>query len=127
MRNGTHTPAPGHFWSRFFRNQENLRKLTASKDLSLAVRAADAVVFAVRHEPCLALLSDDLMEMTGKPAAVIDCFGTLSDKEIRCYFVLWTRSERLGRGDVKREKDGVRAKMIPTKSSRLVKSATQKP
>ncbi len=65
--------------------------------MTQAVRGADALVFAVRHEPCFALLSDDLMEMTGKPVAVTDCFGTLSDKEIQCYFVLWTRSERLAR------------------------------
>ncbi len=81
------------------------------------------MVLAVRHEPYLYLLADDLMEMTGRPVAVIDCFGIFSDKEIRCYFVLGGEVKGRGRGDVKREKDGGRAKMVPNKSSRLVKSA----
>ncbi|MGO9531334.1 MAG: hypothetical protein ACLP3B_09155 [Syntrophobacteraceae bacterium] len=56
--------------------------------------------------PYLVLLADDLMEMTGKPVAVTDCFGILSDKEIRCYFVLGREVKGLGRGDVKREDTG---------------------
>ena len=102
-------PAPGHSWSRFFRNQENLKELTVSKDMTQAVRGADAVVFAVRHEPYLRLSADELMEMTGKPVAVIDCFGILSDKEIRRYFELGCEVKGLGRGNVKRIKDEVRS------------------
>ena len=102
-------PAPGHSWSRFFRNQENLKELIVSKDMTQAVHGADAVVFAVRHEPYLHLSADDLMEMTGKPVAVIDCFGILSDKEIRRYFELGCEVKGLGRGNVKRIKDEVRS------------------
>ncbi len=102
-------PAPGHSWSRFFRNQENLKELTVSKDMTQAVHGADAVVFAVRHEPYLRLSADDLMEMTGKPVAVIDCFGILSDKEIRRYFELGCEVKGLGRGNVQRIKDEVRS------------------
>lgn len=102
-------PAPGHSWSRFFRNQENLKELTISKDMESAVRGADAVVFAVRHEHYLRLKAEDVMEMTGKPVAVIDCFGILSDREIRRYFEFGCEVKGLGRGNVKRIKDEVRA------------------
>ncbi len=105
-------PAPGHSWSRFFRNQENLKDLTISKDMADAVRGADAVVFAVRHEHYLRLSADELMEMTGRPVAVIDCFGILSDQEIRRYFELGCEVKGLGRGNVKRIKDEVRSKLM---------------
>jgi nucleotide sugar dehydrogenase len=101
-------PAPGHSWSRFFRNQENLKDLTVSKDMRDAVRGADAVVLAVRHEHYLKLIADDLVEMSGKPVAVIDCFGILSDSDIRRYFELGCEVKGLGRGNVKRIKDQVR-------------------
>ncbi len=102
-------PAPGHSWSRFFRNQENLKALTISKDMTEAVRGADAVVFAVRHEHYLRLSADGLLEMTGKPVAVIDCFGILTDSDIKRYFELGCEVKGLGRGNVKRIKDQVRS------------------
>ncbi len=102
-------PAPGHSWSRFFRNQENLKALTISKDMTEAVRGADAVVFAVRHEHYLRLSADGLLEMTGKPVAVIDCFGILTDSDIKRYFELGCEVKGPGRGNVKRIKDQVRS------------------
>ena len=86
LRNGTHTLLPAISGRGFFETRKILRELTVSKDMTQAVYGVDAVVFAVSHEPYLCLLADDLMTMTGKPAAVRDCFGTLSDKELRCYF-----------------------------------------
>jgi UDP-N-acetyl-D-mannosaminuronate dehydrogenase len=74
-----------------------------------AVRGADAVVFAVRHDHYMRLSADELMEMTGRPVAVIDCFGILSDNEIRRYFELGCEVKGLGRGNVKRIKDEVRS------------------
>ncbi len=109
-------PSPGHSWARFFRNQENLKELTISKDMASAVNGADAVVLAVRHEEYLGLSADDLMEMTGKPVAVIDCFGILTDKEIRRYFELGCEVKGLGRGNVKRIKDEVRSERQTPKS-----------
>ncbi len=102
-------PAPGHSWSRFFRNQENLKALTISKDMTEAVSGADAVVFAVRHEHYLRLSADGLLEMTGKPVAVIDCFGILTDSDIKRYFELGCEVKGPGRGNVKRIKDQVRS------------------
>ncbi|MDR3555682.1 MAG: nucleotide sugar dehydrogenase [Syntrophobacteraceae bacterium] len=102
-------PSPGHSWSRFFRNQENLKRLVVEKDMQEAVRNADAVVFAVRHEAYLHLSADDLVKMTGKPVAVIDSFGILSDADIKRYFQLGCEVKGLGRGNVKRIKDRVRS------------------
>jgi UDP-N-acetyl-D-mannosaminuronate dehydrogenase len=104
-------PAPGHSWARFFRNQENLKELTISKDMASAISGADAVVFAVRHEHYLRLTADEIMDMSGKPLAVIDCFGILTDSQIRRYFELGCEVKGLGRGNVKRIKDQVRSEM----------------
>ncbi len=105
-------PAPGHSWARFFRNQENLKRLAVDKDMKETVRGADAVVFAVRHEPYLNLCADDLVEMTGKPVAIIDSFGVLSDADITRYFQLGCEVKGLGRGNVKRIKDRVRSAQV---------------
>ncbi|SPF49909.1 conserved hypothetical protein [Syntrophobacter sp. SbD1] len=104
-------PAPGLSWSRFFRNQENLKDLTISKDMNEAVRGADAVVLAVRHETYLRLSADELLAMTEKPVAVIDCFGILTNSEIKRYFELGCEVKGLGRGNVKRIKDQVSASL----------------
>jgi nucleotide sugar dehydrogenase len=101
-------PAPGHSWSRFFRNQEKLTELKVCKDIPEALQGGDAVVFAVRHEHYLNLDPDKIVEMTGKPVAVIDCFGILDDDRIQRYFELGCEVKGLGRGHVKRIKDQVR-------------------
>jgi hypothetical protein len=46
--------------------------------------------------------------MTGRPVAVIDCFGILDDAKIRRFFELGCEVKGLGRGHVKRIKDEVR-------------------
>jgi hypothetical protein len=48
-------PAPGHSWSRFFRNQEHLTSLRVEKDLATAARGIEAVILAVPHAPYLRL------------------------------------------------------------------------
>jgi nucleotide sugar dehydrogenase len=102
-------PAPGLSWARFFRNQEQLSDSRVAKDLAAALKDADAVIFAVRHEPYLKLDPDEVVRMTGRPAAVIDCFGILDDERIRRYFELGCEVKGLGRGHVKRIKDSVKA------------------
>ena len=108
-------PAPGHSWSRFFRNQEKLQELTVSKDMPEALLGADAVVFAVRHEHYRNLVPENIIEMTGKPAAIIDCFGILDDARIARFFELGCEVKGLGRGHVKRIKDQVRESQIAGK------------
>ncbi len=101
-------PAPGQSWARFFRNQEPLKELRIDQDLQAALKDADAVIFAVRHEPYLKLKPEDVLRMTGQPAAIIDCFAVLDDERIRRYFELGCEVKGLGRGHVKRIKDSVK-------------------
>jgi nucleotide sugar dehydrogenase len=98
-------PAPGHSWARFFRNQESLTDLRIEPDLSAALKGADAVVLAVRHAAYRTLDPAKIVEMAGRPVAVIDCFGLLDDAAIRRYFELGCEVKGLGRGHVKRIKD----------------------
>jgi nucleotide sugar dehydrogenase len=101
-------PAPGHSRARFFRDQEKLAELRVNQDISEALKKADAVVLAVRHEMYLKLTPDDVLGMTGRPIAVVDCFGILDDAKIRRFFELGCEVKGLGRGHVKRIKDEVR-------------------
>ena len=61
-------PAPGHSWSRFFRNQEHLTDLRVLKDLVAALRGTEAVILAVPHAPYLALSPDDVVAWAGSPS-----------------------------------------------------------
>jgi nucleotide sugar dehydrogenase len=101
-------PARGHSWARFFRNQEKLREITVQEDLAETLKAADALVLAVRHKPYLELQPEAVVSMIGRPAAIIDCFGILDDAAIKRYFELGCEVKGLGRGHVKRIKDEVR-------------------
>jgi UDP-N-acetyl-D-glucosamine dehydrogenase len=101
-------PAPDHSMKQFFRNQEKLDETRVHADFAAALKYADAVIFAVRHKAYLDLNPDDVVKMTGRPAAIVDCFGVLDDKKIRRYFELGCEVKGLGRGHVKRIKDDVR-------------------
>ena len=105
-------PAPGRSKSRFFRNQERLTELRIDEDISETLNKADCVVLAVRHEVYLRLTPDSIVEMTGRPAAVVDCFGILDDAKIRRFFELGCEVKGLGRGHVKRIKDEVQGARI---------------
>ncbi|MFZ3115599.1 MAG: UDP binding domain-containing protein [Syntrophales bacterium] len=105
-------PAPGHSWARFFRNQDKLKDSKIEQDLPATLKGADAVVLAVRHEAYLALDPDAMIAMTGRPFAIIDCFGMLNDVNIRRYFELGCEVKGLGRGHVKRIKDTVQKKEV---------------
>jgi len=103
-------PAIGQSRSKFFRNQGELKDLKMEQDLSAALKNADAVVFAVRHRPYLELTADQIVEMAGRPLAVIDCFGILNDETIRRYFELGCEVKGLGRGHINRIKQEVRGR-----------------
>jgi nucleotide sugar dehydrogenase len=105
-------PAPGHSLARFFRNQEDLADTTVRKDLPATLRGAEALVLAVRHEPYLDLTPEHVVEWTGGPLAVVDCFGMLSDDQIRRYFELGCEVKALGRGHIQRIKDEVRSRRL---------------
>ena len=101
-------PAPGHSWSRFFRNQEGLTNLRVEKDLPAILKGAEALVLAVPHKDYLNLKPSDIVKCTGKPLAIVDCFGILSDETIKEYFRLGCEVKALGRGHVARLKKEVR-------------------
>ncbi len=101
-------PGPGRSRSRFFRNQEKLIGLRVHKDLEAVLRGVDAAVLAIRHQVYKNLDPEEILKMTGKPVALIDCFGILDDRKIRRFFELGCEVKGLGRGHVKRIKDEVK-------------------
>lgn len=101
-------PSPGKSLKRFFKNQDKLSNLTVASDIEKALKNTDAVIFAVRHEPYMKLSPEDVARMTGKPAAIIDCFGILDDDKIRCYLKLGYEVAGLGRGHIDRIKREIR-------------------
>lgn len=101
-------PAPGLSWSRFFRNQEHLKEARVEKDLSAALKGAEAVILAVPHKEYLNLNPDNILKWAGQPLAIIDCFGILTDDVIRRYFELGCEVKALGRGHIQRIKNEVR-------------------
>jgi UDP-N-acetyl-D-mannosaminuronate dehydrogenase len=103
-------PAPGHSWSRFFRNQKGLVNTKVQKDLAATLKQAEAVIFAVPHAQYLNLKPGDVVSWAGGPLAVIDCFGILSDDMIQAYFKLGCEVKALGRGHIQRIKEKVRKK-----------------
>jgi nucleotide sugar dehydrogenase len=101
-------PATGLSWSRFFRNQDELKNFHMVPSLEEGLKNSQAVVFAVRHKPYLSLTPEQVVGMAGAPLAVVDCFGILTDAQIERYFELGCEVKALGRGHVQRIKDRVR-------------------
>lgn len=101
-------PGVGQSKSRFFRNQEKLKEVRIEQNMNKALKEADAVIMAVPHKAYLDLDPDKLVKTIGKPAAIIDCFGILSDDKIRRYFQLGCEVKGLGRGHIQRIKEEVR-------------------
>jgi UDP-N-acetyl-D-mannosaminuronate dehydrogenase len=103
-------PAPGHSWARFFRNQENLCELKMAVEVADAINGVDVLAIAVPHKEYLGLDPDRVVEMIGGKAAIIDCFGILTDTQIQRYFELGCEVKALGRGHIQRIKERVRSK-----------------
>ena len=101
-------PAEGQSKAKFFRNQEKLKEIHVEQDLNKALFDAEAVIFAVPHQAYLNLDPDELIKTIGHPAAIIDCFGILSDDKIRRYFQLGCEVKGLGRGHIQRLKEEMR-------------------
>lgn len=101
-------PSTGQSKARFFRNQDKLKDLRIEQDLDKALKSADAVIFGVRHSAYLNLKPQDVVNKIGKPAAIIDCFGILSDDDIRQYIKLGCEVKGLGRGHIQRIKNEIR-------------------
>ncbi len=101
-------PAEGQSKAQFFRNQEKLKEIRIEQNLNKALRGAEAVILAVPHSAYLSLDPDKVVKTIGQPAAIIDCFGILSDDKIRRYFQLGCEVKGLGRGHIQRIKEETR-------------------
>ena len=92
----------------FFRNQKKLKDLKMKKELKEALQGIVAMVIAVRHEAYLDLNPDEIIKITGRPIAVVDCFGVLDDTRIKRYLELGCEVKGLGRGHIRRIKETVK-------------------
>jgi len=101
-------PGVGQSKSQFFRNQEKLKEIRIEQNLNKALRGAEAVILAVPHSAYLDLDPDKVVKTIGQPAAIIDCFGILTDDKIRRYFQLGCEVKGLGRGHIQRIKEETR-------------------
>jgi nucleotide sugar dehydrogenase len=101
-------PGPAQSKARFFRNQEKLKEIRIEQNLNKALTGAEAVVLAVPHKAYMHLNPDEVVRTIGHPAAIIDCFGILTDENIKRYFELGCEVKGLGRGHIQRIKDEVR-------------------
>ena len=101
-------PAEGQSKAQFFRNQEKLKEIKVEQNLNKALKGAEAVILAVPHSAYLDLDPDKVVKTIGQPAAIIDCFGILTDDKIRRYFQLGCEVKGLGRGHIQRIKEETR-------------------
>lgn len=101
-------PGVGQSKAKFFRNQEKLKDIRIEQDLNKALNDSEAVIFAVPHKAYIDLDPDEVVKAIGKPAAIIDCFGILTDDKIKRYFKLGCEVKGLGRGHIQRIKEEVR-------------------
>jgi hypothetical protein len=72
------------------------------------MKGVEALVLAVRHSPYLNLDPDKVVKAVGKTFAVIDCFCILNDRQIRRYLELGCEVKGMGRGHIRRMKEGLR-------------------
>jgi nucleotide sugar dehydrogenase len=101
-------PAEGQSKAQFFRNQDKLKEIRIEQNLNKALKGAEAVILAVPHSAYLDLDPDKVVKTIGQPAAIIDCFGILTDDRIRRYFQLGCEVKGLGRGHIQRIKEETR-------------------
>jgi UDP-N-acetyl-D-glucosamine dehydrogenase len=85
-----------------------LKDISVQKDLKEALKKAEAVIFAVPHTEYLDHNPARIVKWAGGPLAVIDCFGILSDEQIKNYFKLGCEVKALGRGHIQRIKKELR-------------------
>lgn len=103
-------PGPGLSRARYFRNQDVLAGAKVQASLEQALEGVDAVILAVRHKAYLELAPDQVVDMVGRPAAIVDCFGILDDTKIERYFELGCEVKGLGRGHIQRIKERIRSR-----------------
>jgi UDP-N-acetyl-D-glucosamine dehydrogenase len=100
-------PGKGRSLARFFRNQEPLAELHVEKELDALLAGADVVIWAVRHEPYLALKPAQVIEWVGQPTLVVDAFNILDDNAICAYMRGGCTVCGMGKGHIDRLKEGL--------------------
>ncbi|MCP5521384.1 MAG: nucleotide sugar dehydrogenase [Verrucomicrobiales bacterium] len=100
-------PHPAYSLRRFFNRQESLQELRVEADLDRALKGIDVLVLAVRHEAYLRLQPAEVYAAVGKPFAIVDCFCILDDAQIRAYLKLGCEVKGMGRGHIRRLKEGL--------------------
>lgn len=100
--------ARGYSWAKFFTNQESLVDLKMEENLCGALEDVQALIIAVPHEQYMDMDPDKIVSSAKESLAVIDCFGILSDAQIKRYFELDCEVKALGRGHIQRIKESVR-------------------
>ena len=101
LENQEEYPARGQSRSRFFKNQSGAATIQVEKDLEVALDGVQALILAIRHAEYLDLDPDWVIKRAGGALAVIDCFGILSDEQIRRYLEMNCEVKCLGRGHIK--------------------------
>ncbi len=108
-RTRTTYPAPGHSLGAVLPQPGGPDRTSASRrTCRRPSRAPRPLILAVPHKPYLELDPEQVVEWAGGPLAVIDCFGILTDEQIRRYFELGCEVKALGRGHIQRIKEEVR-------------------
>ena len=102
LENQEENAEKGNSWKRFFHNQDGLAQTRIERDLQRALKGVHVLVLAVPHKPYLDLDPDSVVQWAGHPLGVIDCFGMLSDVQIRRYLALGCKVKALGRGHIER-------------------------
>jgi hypothetical protein len=101
-------------WLKAIKNFNMIRRLIrveiVKENKMIALKPSDAVIFVVRHQAYCGLKPAEVVEFTGGPAAIIDCFCLLKDQEIHRYFELGCEVKGMGRGHIKRIKDEVKGR-----------------
>jgi nucleotide sugar dehydrogenase len=108
LENQENYPSPAYSKARFFHRQGKLKELKMEPDMWEAMKGIDAMVIAVRHSPYLDLDPEQVYRAVGKPFAMVDCFCILDDEKIRQYLRLGCEVKGMGRGHIKRIKDGLK-------------------
>ena len=92
---------------KFFNNQGILSELEVQSDLGDAISGVNALVLAVPHNDYLNLQPSKIVELSGGPLAIVDCFCILDDSQIEEFFSLGCMVRGLGRGHVDRLSEAI--------------------
>lgn len=89
-----------HSWAHFFKNQEPLKQLNGSSELSVALNGADVIILATPHAQYKGLVPEEMVAQTGKKPVVIDTFNIIDDEQIKGFLRLGCEVRGFGKGHI---------------------------